>query len=657
MLHRWSFVPYDGAFASEMTTPPAPPTGFGRIKAGSRIARQHALPLCIAAALIVPLVVASLALRAEEWAPIYDMALIEQRVRDVGTAHTPLVGLPGRLGTAQEPASHPGPLAFYLLAPGYHLFGGSGWALYASGALLNAVAIAVFVLVAWRKRSAPVLSAASAGLGLLMLGYGPTPLCEPWNAHFPMLWFAVFLIAGWAVACRDLAMLPLVAVTATLAAQTHIPYLPVCGALSAICAGITVVATLRAAKDSVERKLGLRVLLITIGILAVAWLPPLIEELREPRGNITRLVRYFRDPASLPIGLGQGLSAVLSRLDARVLAVDPWDAPGGFTEPFYPSEPGLLTGVMLAVWVSSAFAAIALGSRPLLTLHGVVLVSFGVAALAASRIIGMAYAHVMLWSWALAVLLVVACVATLGVLVARKLPASLRSRVASLGPALAFGMVALPALRLAFAATDGTRPASYAQGKLVSALARDTLAAIHRGQGVATRRAGRYLVSWSDPLNGSALGIALANELERAGLEIAHERSFTLAGAHRARDRAGGTARIHLAVGGWIAEGRHVPSAVLVSRVDLRTAVEQNEAFVLQTMLANALRKAGNEDLVKRIPYDLPGALAASPKLHPMFGLVRARLAEIGWPAAVFIMPPEVVLVRRLTLEQGTRSQ
>src|SRR5687768_3999360 len=213
-------------------------------------ARRHALPIATAVVLTAPLVVACVALRAQDWAPIYDMALTEQRVRDVGTVHTPLVGLPGRLGTLAQPACHPGPLSFWLLAPGYRMFGSSAWALYASGALLNAIAVATFVFVAWRRRSTAELAAASAGLGLLMLGYGPILLVEPWNPHFPVLWFAVFLLALWTVARGDLAMLPVVAITASIAAQTHIPYVPVCGALGAIGTAIAVVSTVRLPKES-----------------------------------------------------------------------------------------------------------------------------------------------------------------------------------------------------------------------------------------------------------------------------------------------------------------------------------------------------------------------------------------------------------------------
>ena len=57
--------------------------------------------------------------------------MTEFRVRDVGGRHTPLIGLPGRIGTFPDQGSHPGPISFWLVAPGYRLFGSSAWAMEA----------------------------------------------------------------------------------------------------------------------------------------------------------------------------------------------------------------------------------------------------------------------------------------------------------------------------------------------------------------------------------------------------------------------------------------------------------------------------------------------------------------------------------------------
>src|SRR5262249_44048891 len=76
-----------------------------------------------------PLMVTVGVLHDPRWYPLLDLAQTEMRVRDVFSAHSPLIGLPGRLGTFAHQGSHPGPLSFYALWPFYRLFGASAWAL------------------------------------------------------------------------------------------------------------------------------------------------------------------------------------------------------------------------------------------------------------------------------------------------------------------------------------------------------------------------------------------------------------------------------------------------------------------------------------------------------------------------------------------------
>ena len=77
------------------------------------VARPWLLIAVLLAIVALPLVVAVIALHGAHWFPVLDLAMTEVRVRDVGTAHTPLIGLPGRIGTLAQQGSHPGPLSFY----------------------------------------------------------------------------------------------------------------------------------------------------------------------------------------------------------------------------------------------------------------------------------------------------------------------------------------------------------------------------------------------------------------------------------------------------------------------------------------------------------------------------------------------------------------
>src|SRR5437868_4854291 len=95
----------------------------------------------LAAALIVPIAVAVFAFHKPTWTPVLDLAQTELRVRDVGTVNTPLIGLPGRIGTGAEQGSHPGPLSFYALAPTYRLFGSSAFSLQLASLVVHGGAI------------------------------------------------------------------------------------------------------------------------------------------------------------------------------------------------------------------------------------------------------------------------------------------------------------------------------------------------------------------------------------------------------------------------------------------------------------------------------------------------------------------------------------
>ena len=159
--------------------------------------------------------------------------MTELRVRDVASTHPPMVGLIGRIGTLAQPGSHPGPLSFYLLWPFYELFGGSAWALEAASACLHALAVAIAIFVAHRRGGTTLALAVAVLMGALMVFFGPFLLLQPWNPYLPLLWWVAFLLAAWSVACGDLPMLPIAALTGSLCVQTHISYTLLVGGVAA----------------------------------------------------------------------------------------------------------------------------------------------------------------------------------------------------------------------------------------------------------------------------------------------------------------------------------------------------------------------------------------------------------------------------------------
>jgi len=188
--------------------------------------------------LLIPLVISVVVLAQRRWFPAnLDFAWTEFRVRDVGTARSPLIGLPGRIGTMVTQGSHPGPISFYLLAPLYRLLGSSTWALRASAVGLNFAGLIAVLLIARRRGGAIVFLGVFATAALLIHFLGASILTMPWNPYMPVIWWMVFLLAAWSVLLDDLPMLPVLAFAGAFCVQTHISYLGLVGGVSALVVG------------------------------------------------------------------------------------------------------------------------------------------------------------------------------------------------------------------------------------------------------------------------------------------------------------------------------------------------------------------------------------------------------------------------------------
>src|SRR5207244_4933496 len=98
-----------------------------------------------------------------------DQAIIELRTRDVGTWDTPLVGPYSRFG-----GNHPGPLLFWLYAIPYRLTGGASWSLLAAPGILNLLAVAGALWIAWRTGRLEFTACLAAGIAVLVGNLGIT---------------------------------------------------------------------------------------------------------------------------------------------------------------------------------------------------------------------------------------------------------------------------------------------------------------------------------------------------------------------------------------------------------------------------------------------------------------------------------------------------
>jgi hypothetical protein len=314
---------------------------------GTRQGRWR-LPWVALALALAPLVVSAVALVVavgSKYQPAGDIAIVEMTTRAVGD-HWPLVGNHSRDGW-----HHPGPALLYVLALPYRLLGSTSIALPVGALAINGASVAGMAVVARRRGGVPLMLITLLACALVMRSFGPEQVRLPWHAWVTVLPYGLVVFLTWAMACGDRWALPVAVLAGSFVAQTHVGYVAL--ALPLVAFGA---AWLLA---SHRRDLGrLRApALCAVGIAALAWLPPVIDQLTHDPGNATLLVRWFRAG-----GINGEESHTLVdgwRVVSAQYALAPeWIAgtrPLNFiSEPTYVSDPVvpvLLAGVALAVAV------------------------------------------------------------------------------------------------------------------------------------------------------------------------------------------------------------------------------------------------------------------------------------------------------------------
>jgi hypothetical protein len=601
--------------------------------------RRAAVLLGLVLLLAVPMIVALVVLRHPRWYPLLDLAWTEMRLRDVWSAHPPLLGLAGRIGPFGHQGSHPGPISFYALWPFYELFGASSWAMEAASVALHVVAIGVMLWIANRRVGLRLVLGLAAVLAVLLRAFGAVILTQAWNPYLPVLWWLVFLLAVWAVLCDDLALLPVAAFAGSLCAQTEVAYLGLCVGLGVIALAVAGVRAYqrRADRDQVRRFAMWA--LIAAAVAVAVWLPPVVEQLTTSRGNLSVLFDYFRHPPQSPAGLGQGIKVLLAHLNP----VTP------FTKALLPttSHVDVTTGsvipgsLFLAIWAVTAITAWRWRLRSLLELHIVVALTMLLGAISISRIFGILWYYLVLWAWGLDVLMLVAVGWTLGVVVGRRLQGATRQRADTAGRVALIGVAVVMTVVFAVEAADVEFPTPRLS-RTLGAVVDPTVRALERQPGPDGGRRGTYLVTFGDPASLGAQGFGLMSELERRGFHIgALDLYRGPVTPHRVLSLSQATAIVHLSIGPDIPYWRAKPGVQEVAYYDPRTPTERAEFDRIHTQVVADLRAHGLEVLVPGVDGDL-FATTLDPRLPRTARLGLSRLADLGLPAAVFIAPPSV---------------
>jgi hypothetical protein len=153
-------------------------------------------------------------------------------------------------------------------------------------------------------------------------------------------------------------------------------------------------------------------------------------------------------------------------------------------------------------------------------------------------------------------------------------------------------------------------------------------------------KGGPYLVTWSDPMNQEARGIALFHELERAGFDVRATRDWAVAFTRRrVIDPAKASAQIHLAVGGRIEVWRKRKGMHEIVYDDPATRAERREFDLLRDLVAAELTKLGLAKRIPRLDTD-PNSVGLDARFSRTMVDRVARMVEIGLPVAVFVGPP-----------------
>jgi hypothetical protein len=588
--------------------------------------------LVLAGALVLvlaPLVVAAIALRRPTWFPVLDLAMTELRLRDVFTSHTPLIGLPGRIGRFPEQGSHPGPMSFYGLWPAWKLLGSSSWGMQVGAIALNALAGVGAVLVARRRGGWRLVIGVTSLLLLLMLGYGLETLVEPWNPYLPLLWWFLALLCLWSVLCRDLAMAPVAVFAASMAAQTHVPYLGLgIGACGFVGAWLVVTAV----RDRARRGSILRWGAVAAALVVLLWSPLVVDQAINDPGNLTMLKNHFTDPPAEegpPIGVGRGVELALRHLDVTGFLGDGGDSLGSLARSS--GEPGgsVVPGVIvLIVWAGAVTVAWRRRHAVLLRLHALIGVALLLGAFSMSRIFGKVWYYLMLWAWGTLALLCIAVVWT-----ALDLVDDERARRAILGVGAVVAVVASGALVRTAAGLDPPAPQLSA-----------ALAAVVPRAADALDRSDRYLVTWDDSFYIGSQGYGVVDELERRGFDVGVPNTWRVpVTKHRVYEVGEVDAEVKLAVGAFVERWRAVASARELAFSDPRDAEERAEYDRLHDEVAAELDRDGLGEMVPLLDGNLFGA-SLDPRIDDGEREGMERMLELGSPAALFLVAPGAVL-------------
>lgn len=561
--------------------PPAPRAG------------RHEARVGLAATVVAVVAVAVACWRsASSWVPTTDWALIELQVRDVWTS-PPLLGAPSAVGF-----HHPGPLPYLVLAPLYRLFGADPRALALAVGVVSCASVAAVAATAWRRGGLVPLLAATAVVTWLAGSLPAGSLVDPWNPWVAVLPFAWLLVLVWSVLDDDLVALPLAALAASFVVQAHVAYLVPVGALTVVVVAALVRRRRGAAGDAdaavdadrdADRRRRRWWIGAAVGVLVLAWIGPLVEQVTADEGNVSLGIEYLRsDEATDRLPAGDALGVAATELGWP----GPWltgDEPvDELALQVQPSSPWRLV-VPVAALAGAAW--LARGDRSATRLVVVAAVAMGASFLAIFQLeVDRAFPYAVRAAW------VAGAAAGLAVVVAgagwalRRWP-GWRTAVVGVGLAL----VALAGGRVVAAAGDAVVPVYSPDGRALEQACLDQLLPGVRGavgDGPVHVRLAEFWPVMSAPI---------VNELDRAGVPWAVDERFGFHVERTGREPGPGEVALVVVDEALRDDWEDRPGVVEVARCDLLDADERAEIAELAAIEdPTPLDRISLFDLVRR---------------------------------------------------------
>ena len=515
---------------------------------GDDDASERAFRWCtLAAGAAALLVVVVLALKAAtwDWLAVGDFGVMRLRTLDVGTSHTPLVGVYSRWGW-----NHPGPFIYYAYAPFVRAVGGGGHGLLL-GALAVSVASVAATLVVAARAGRRFLTLTGLVLALFLVGLDPAGLINPWNPYVLILPLFAAAVAAWRTAFDDRFAAVVLVVAGSFALQSHLlagP--PVLGLLAVGAVGLG----LRAVRGP-ERNHARLTAALAVGVGLVCWIPPVVQQLTGTDGNLAAIFDFALHNDEPRSGWGVG-----ARVVGSALSLPPTWITGALSRESHP-----IPWALFALGAATAWAV-----RRRWTNEVVLCVVAWVLVLAAfvgsAQVTGIAFPYLFRWVWAVAAVVWMA-VGAVALAELRSRWTGARFAPAAMAAATAVVLVGLVVSAPGYSELEGSdRPL------------RDVSSVLDPAMAALAAAPGPVLLTPTDFGIDTAVGLELLARADEAGLDVGFpsDQAFAL-GGHRTLDPATARSEMVLAAGDAIDRLAADPRFRLVAEYVPLTPEEQAE--------------------------------------------------------------------------------